>query len=246
MKFAFIHTQLATPQKPYNRTGVLSPSAAFWVFRAAVMSAWKRRQKQPLSAQQQAKQQAEGCLRLQIRAAHRRGRCYYGSPRVQDELRDQGIHVSRKRVARLMREEGLVGRSRARRRVQTTDSRHNHRVADNLLERRFAPQEVARPNRFWCGDITYLPTANGWVYLATVKDLFSRRILGWAVDDSLEATLVATAWQRALKTRGFAALQGPELYHSDRGSQYCGDVVSELPWKPRHATQHECKRRVLG
>ena len=71
--------------------------------------------------------------------------------------------MSRKRVARLMREEGLVGRSRARRRVQTTDSRHSYRVADNLLERRFRPKQVARPNRFWCGDITYLPTAYGWV-----------------------------------------------------------------------------------
>lgn len=120
---------------------------------------------------------------------------------VQDELRGQGIRVSRKRVARLMREEGLVGRSRARCRVQTTDSRHSYRVANNLLERRFRPQEVARPHRFWCGDITYLPTAQGWIYLTTVKDLFSRRIVGWAVDDSLEATLVATAWQRALQTR---------------------------------------------
>ncbi len=105
----------------------------------------------------------------------------------------------------------MVGRSRARRRVQTTDSRHSYLVADNLLERRFTPQEVARPNRFWCGDITYLPTAHGWVYLATVKDLFSRRIVGWALDDSLEANLVATAWQRALKTRGFVTQQGPEL-----------------------------------
>jgi transposase InsO family protein len=190
--------------------------------------AWQQRQRQPLGVVQQAKQQAESCLRLQIRAAHRKGRCYYSSPRVQDELRDQGIYVSRKRVARLMREEGLVGRSRARRRVQTTDSRHSYRVADNLLERRFTPQEVACPNRFWCGDITYLPTAHGWIYLATVKDLFSRRIVGWAVDDSLEATLVATAWHRALKTRGFTDYQGPLLYHSDRGSQYCGELFEKL------------------
>ncbi len=92
-------------------------------------------------------------------------------------------------------------------------------MADNLLERRFSPQEVARPNRFWCGDITYwcgdityLPTTSGWVYLAMVKELFSRRIMGWAVEDTLEATLVATAWQRAMETRGFAAGEGPELY----------------------------------
>ena len=101
---------------------------------------------------------------------------------VYDELHDQGISVSRKRIARLMPEEGLVGRSHTRRRVQTTDSRHAHAVANNLLERRFAPQEVAHPNRFWCGDITYLPTLEGWAYLATVKDLFSRRgcpLGGW-------------------------------------------------------------------
>lgn len=97
-------------------------------------------------------------MRLHIRAAYRKGRCYYGSPRVYDELRDQGICTSRKRVARLMQQEGLVGRSRAQRRVQTTDSRPNLAVAPNLLERRFAPQAVERPDRFWCGDIT---TPNG-------------------------------------------------------------------------------------
>jgi putative transposase len=165
---------------------------------------------------------------LQIRAAHRTRRHYYGSPRVYDELREQGIKVSRKRVARLMREEGLVGRSRARRRVATTDSRHSYLVANNLLERRFAPQQVQRPNRFWCGDITYLPTAEGWLYLATVKDLFSRRILGWALQDTLETTLVTTAWQRALKTRGYEPHQGPELYHSDRGSQYASELFQQL------------------
>ena len=161
---------------------------------------------------------------MQIRAAYRKGRSYYGSPRVYDELRDQGVCVSRKRVAYLMRDESLVGRSRAPRRITTTDSRHRYPVAANLLERRFSRQEVGGLNRFWCGDITYLPTQEGWLYLATVKDLFSRRVIGWAVDDSLEATLLATAWQRALHTRGFVLHQGPELYHSDRGSQYCGTL----------------------
>ena len=111
--------------------------------------AWQRRQNQPPSPRQQKRQRAESKLRGQIRAAHRKGRSYYASPRVYDELRDQGIGVSRKRIARLMRDEGLVGRSRARRRTQTTDSRHHYAVANNLLERRFAPPEVERPNRFW-------------------------------------------------------------------------------------------------
>lgn len=156
-------------------------------------------------------------LLLHIRAAYRRGRCYSGSPRVYDDLREHDIRTSRKRVARLMKQNGLVGRSRARCRVVTTDSRHALPLAPNLLARRFRPEEVGRPNRFWCGDITYLPTREGWLYLAMVKDLFSRRIVGWALGETLEASLVETAWQRALQTRGFACHQGPELYHSDRG-----------------------------
>jgi transposase InsO family protein len=175
-----------------------------------------------------AKGQQEARLLLHIQAAHRRGRFYYGSPRVYDELRERGIRTSRKRVARLMKQHGLVGRSRSRRRVTTTDSNHAHPVAANLLARCFSPQEVARPNRFWCGDITYLPTQEGWLYLATVKDLFSRRILGWALGETLEATLVAAAWKRALKTRGFHPGQGPELYHSDRGSQYACYLFRDL------------------
>ena len=171
---------------------------------------------------------SDAALLLHIRAAYRRGRFYSGSPRVYDDLRDHGIRTSRKRVARLMKQNGLVGRSRARRRVVTTDSGHRLPVAANLLARRFTPEEVGRPNRFWCGDITYLPTQEGWLYLAMVKDLFSRRIVGWALGETLEATLVETAWQRALQTRGFAPHQGPELYHSDRGSQYASRPFRNL------------------
>jgi len=135
-----------------------------------------------------------------------------------------------------MQQEGLLGRSLARR-VVTTDARHALPVADNLLARRFAPQEVARPNRFWSGDITYVPTTDGWMYLATVSDLYSRRVLGWAMQDTLDSSLVEVAWHRALATRGWtppaptapaqaapreAPALGPVLYHSDRGSQYAG------------------------
>lgn len=171
---------------------------------------------------------SDTALLLHIRAAYRRGRCYSGSPRVYDDLRDHGIRTSRKRVARLMKQNGLVGRSRAKRRVVTTDSRHALPLTGNLLARRFSPEEVGRVNRFWCGDITYLPTREGWLYLAMVKDLFSRRIVGWALGERLEATLVETAWQRALQTRGFACHQGPELYHSDRGSQYASHPFRNL------------------
>lgn len=189
---------------------------------------FRQRQQLCLSGQHTQRQHKDATLLLHIRAAYRRGRCYSGSPRVHDDLREHGIRTSRKRVARLMKQNGLVGRSRARRRVTTTNSRHAWPVAHNLLERRFAPTEVARPNRFWCGDITYLPTQEGWLYLATVKDVFSRRVLGWALSETLEATLVESAWNRALHTRGFAPHQGPELYHSDRGSQYASYLFQDL------------------
>jgi len=203
-----------------------------------------RRQQQTLLGQHNHRQQRDAALLLHIRAAYRRGRCYSGSPRVHDELREQGIRTSRKRVARLMKQNGLVGRSRARQRVTTTDSRHAYPVAHNLLERRFAPTDVARPNRFWCGDITYLPTQEGWLYLATVKDLFSRRILGWALGETLEATLVEAAWKRALHTRGFTPHQGPELYHSDRGSQYASyrfqDLLADSGTQSSMSRRGEC------
>jgi len=223
MKFTFIeemrHQQPTWPVTALCRVLQVSRSG---------YEQWCRRQREPLSRHQQARQQEEARLRLHIRAAHRKGRGYYGSPRIYDELRDQGIHTSRKRIARLMQQEGLVGRSRARGRVQTTDSRHTLPIAANLLQRRFTPAAAERPNRFWCGDITYLPTQEGWVYLATVKDLFSRRILGWAVHDTLETSLVEAAWQRALQTRRFTPDQGPELYHSDRGSQYASILFQQL------------------
>lgn len=187
-------------------------------------AAWHTRQRQAPTPRQQEDQQSEACLVLQLRAAHRRGRGYYGSPRVQRALREQGIRVSRKRVARLMRQHFLRGRCRQRRVVRTTDSRHALSVAPNLLERRFAPAQVERMNRFWyrfwCGDITYVPTDEGWLYFSTVQEVFSRRVLGWAMSETLEADLVEQAWQQALRTRGFDCGQGPQFYHSDCGSQY--------------------------
>lgn len=241
MKFAFIHTQLATPEAVQSRWSAVALCRILGVSRSGY-AAWKQRQRQPPSAQQQAKQQAEACLRLQIRAAHRRGRGYgrplgRRSPRVQDELCDQGIWVNLKRVARLMQEEGLRGRSPARRRVSTTDSRHSYRVADNLLERRFSPQEVARPNRFWCGDITYLPTATGWVYLAMVKDLFSRRgdpLGGWGGQSM-------TAWKqhwwllRGIVPWKLVVLARVKGRNFTIVTEVANTVVScfKISWKPR-------------
>lgn len=187
-------------------------------------AAWRKRQRPPSAP----RQQDQARLVLHIRAAHRRGRCYYGSPKVHRDLREQGIRVSRKRVARLMRQHGLRGRCRRRRVVGTTDSRHALPVAPNLLARRFTPSEIGRLNRFWCGDITYVATAEGWQYLAVIQDLFSRRVIGWAMRDTLGTQLVGEAWQQASRTRGLVPGQGPHLYHSDRGSQYASHLFQEV------------------
>ena len=136
---------------------------------------WQRRQRQ-----RGARQQEDARLLLHIKAAHRRGRgnrvpIGRRSPRVFRALRDQGVRVSRKRIARLMREAGLKGVWRGRRKPRTTNSNHRLPVANNLLERRFSPEQVGGLNHVWCGDITYVATTEGWLYLATVQDLFSRR-----------------------------------------------------------------------
>ena len=174
---------------------------------------------------------------------------YYGSPKVHRDLREQGIRVSRKRVAQLMRQHGLRGRCRRRRLVCTTESRHALPVAPNLLARRFTPSEVGRLNRFWCGDITYVATNEGWQYLAIIQDLFSRRVIGWAMSDTLETSLVHQAWQQALRTRGFVPGQGPHLYHSDRGSQYAShlfqEVLAQSSGTGPNPVQHERERSVL-
>ncbi len=167
--------------------------------------------------------QEDARLTLCIKAAHRQGRRLYGSPRVHRTLRQQGVCISRKRVARLMRQAGLRGVCRGRRKPCTTQSNPRLPVAANLLERRFTPEQVGMVNRVWCGDITYVPTAEGWLYLATVQDLFSRRIVGWALGENLEAELVCEAFEQAMQTRGSVGSVGFEkLFHSDRGSQYAG------------------------
>ena len=163
-----------------------------------------------------ARTRRDQALRLQVRAAHAKSRRRYGAPRVHGELRAQGEAVGRKRVARLMREDGLVGR-RPRRFVRTTDSRHADPIAPNVLERRFGITTVAAPNRVWVSDITYVPTRAGWLFLAIVVDLAARRVVGWAMRETLEAELALAALAMALADRQ----PGPGLlHHSDRGSQY--------------------------
>ena len=140
----------------------------------------------------------------------------YGSPRMAAELNARGHPCSENTVARLMREHGVRAKA-PRRSVRTTDSRHGLPVAENVLGRDFDP---AGPNAAWAADITYIPTADGWLYLAVVEDLFSRMIVGWAMDGAMESRLVVDALERAIRKR----VPGEGLVaHSDRGSQYASD-----------------------
>ena len=153
-------------------------------------------------------------IAVAIRAAHVGSRGRYGSPRVHAELRAHGRRVGRKRVARLMRGMGLSAR-RKRRFRRTTDSAHAFPVAPNLLGRNFT---AVAPGRVWLADITYIWTAEGWLYLAVVLDLFSRQVVGWAMADHLGHDLALAALDMAIARRRPAA---GLVHHSDRGVQYC-------------------------
>ena len=168
--------------------------------------AWRKR-----PASERMKQDAR--LRVEIAASHSASRRTYGSPRILRDLREEGRRVSRKRVARLMRELGLEG-CRKRRFRATTDSRHRFPVAPNLLMRDF---EVDAPNTAWVTDITYLATLDGWLYLAVILDLFSRRVVGYAMSERIDRALVLEALREALVRRPGAH---DLIHHSDRGSQY--------------------------
>jgi len=159
------------------------------------------------------RQQENECLTEQIRHAYEQGRQVYGSPRIHAELRAQGISCGKHRVARLMRQAGLRAVQKQRR-VHTTDSQHSDPVAPNLLQRDFT---APAPNRKWLTDITAIWTAEGWLYLAVVLDVYSRLIVGWAMAEHREESLVEAALWMALGRR-----QPVEelLHHSDRGSQY--------------------------
>lgn len=168
--------------------------------------AWLRRPPSPRKLQ-------DAELVAHIRSLFDASRRTYGSPRMHRQLRNNGIHVGRKRAARLMAQEGLFA-SRKRRFVKTTDANHNNKVAPNILDRKF---EASAPNKVWWGDITYITTQEGFLYLATLIDGFSRRVVGYAIDDCMETSLPLDALAMAARERcpdpGF-------LHHTDRGSQY--------------------------
>jgi len=153
-------------------------------------------------------------LGKKIDQIHSQSRQTYGSPRIVEELRKQGSHHGRNRIARLMKEAGLCGRQKGRYRVQTTDSNHDEPIAPNRLAQ--APKASA-PNQLWVADITYIETQEGWLYLAAILDLYSRKIVGWAMSERIDTHLVLKALTMALLHR-----QPPAnlLCHSDRGVQY--------------------------
>ena len=161
-------------------------------------------------------------LVVEIKAIHKENRGVYGSPRIHEELKEREIHVSKNRVARLMRENGICAKQKKKYKA-TTDSNHNHPVAPNLLDRNF---EADGPNQKWLADITFIPTSEGWLYLAAILDLYSKLVVGWSMSSRMTKKLVLDALKMAVERRR----PGPGLvHHSDQGSQYASnDYQREL------------------
>jgi putative transposase len=160
-------------------------------------------------------------LAVEVRAAFDESKGRYGSPRVFRVLRHRGVKAGRHRVARLMREQQLRARRR-RKFVATTDSKHTMRTPPNLVKRQF---EVKKPDRVWAGDVTYLPTGEGWLYLAVLLDLYSRRVVGWAMSEHNDEALTLSALQMALDQRRPAT---GLVHHSDRGTTYASGEYQDV------------------
>ncbi len=198
MKFAFIDAEKAHhPVEALCRNFNVSRSGFY---------AWKRRAPSATARR-------DVRLGAEVVAIHARSRGTYGSPRIHAELAARGEHVARKRVARLMSEQGLSARRKRTYRT-TTDSNHTQPTAPNVLARSFS---TTAPNEVWVTDVTAVWTAEGWLYLAALLDLFSRRVVGWAMSETNDAGLALSALRAALRSR-----RPPEglLHHSDRGSPY--------------------------
>ncbi len=160
-------------------------------------------------------------LIAQIEVIHKRSRNTYGSPRVHQQLLAEGTNISRGRVERLMRAKGICGK-RKHKFCTTTDSKHDLPVADNVVDREFS---VGEPDKVWVSDITYIPTGEGWLYLAGVVDLGTRAVVGWSMSESLERQLVMDALEMAYRRRH---PQKGLIHHSDRGSQYASEGYRNL------------------
>lgn len=192
--------------------------------------AWSKRRQNPEPAPRQRRREQ---LVGQIQAVHQESNRTYGSPRVYQELRAQGQQVCENTVAKLMKEHDIRSVVKKRFKLRTTDSNHAHPIAPNRLERCF---DQPLPDQAWAADITYVRTGEGWLYLAAVIDLCSRKIVGWAMADHLRTELCVDALQMALQRRrkpsGAAAAAADDdelIHHSDRGVQYaCGDYQDLL------------------
>ena len=171
-----------------------------------------------------AREQADQRLLTRIKLIYGTSRKTYGSPRIHAQLQREGTRVGRKRVARIMKAGNVAVRIRRRFRVTTT-SKHNHPIAPNILKRRFGIKSVKALDRIWASDITYVDTHEGWLYLAVIVDLRSRRVVGWSMSQSLAEQLVLDALRMALLRRKPAR---GVLHHSDRGSQYAGKAFRKL------------------
>lgn len=201
MKFAFILARaVAFPVALMCRVLGVSVSGFY---------AWRKR---PESA----RTKDDARLAVEVAASHKRSRGRYGSPRVHADLRARGVRVGKKRVERLMREQGLAARQKRRFR-NTTDSAHAQPIAPNVLERDF---ETSAPNNVWVTDVTYVWTDEGWLYLAIIIDLYARRVVGWATSESNDTKLALAALAMAVSRR-----KPPRglVHHSDRGSPYASD-----------------------
>jgi len=178
---------------------------------------WRRRPKSALRRWQER-------LCGLIKEIFREFRGIYGSPRVYRELAARGIACSQNTVARLMRSMSLRSKRQKQFKPTTTNSAHHLETAPNVLDRQF---ERAMPNEAWAGDITYIRTDEGWLYLAVVIDLYSRRVIGWSMADHMRSELITDATRMAIETRSGSSLDGL-LHHSDRGVQYASDACQEL------------------
>jgi putative transposase len=175
---------------------------------------WLKRSESP-------RKQENRHLLMAIRVAHQKSRKTYGSPRIHAELNEKGHACGRHRVARLMRLHGIVSKHKRKFRV-TTNSAHSYPVADNLLQRKF---DVAKPGQCWVSDITYIPTREGWLYLAATLDLFHRKVVGWAMGRWITRQLAIDALNMAIKNeRPKSGL----IHHSDRGVQYASNEFQAL------------------
>lgn len=176
--------------------------------------AWKMRSKSKQKARKEK-------LTAEIKKAHMESRKIYGSPKITKILHSKGIPVSQKTVTRIMREEGIRSKT-VKKYKATTNSKHSLPIYPNLLNQEFS---VSRPGEAWVADITYVWTSEGWLYLATIMDLYSRRILGWEMSERMTKELVLTALKRAM------IAQNPTsdlIHHSDRGSQYASNDYQAL------------------